>query len=155
MGSWYQARWLKVCSSSCQGLLSDWRHRLWRTIFPSSSVWICENDICSHCPWALAYGSSRCQNSIPLWKAWWRNLHVTARGLHEKGNKTRVYQLNRAIYGLKQAALAWWKELEASMKWLGFTCLHSDAGVFHNKRLNIVVIAYDDDFLLAKINHRS
>jgi hypothetical protein len=29
---------------------------------------------------------------------------------------TKVLRLHRAIYGLKQAALAWWKELECSMK---------------------------------------
>ena len=66
-------------------------------------------------------------------------------GFVEKGNEKRVYRLNCAIYRLKQAALAWWKELEASMKRLGFTRLHSDAGVFHHKRLNIIVIAYVDD----------
>ena len=66
-------------------------------------------------------------------------------GFIEKGNKKRVYRLNHAIYGLKQAALAWWKELEALMQRLGFTCLHSDAEVFHHKRLNIVVVAYVDD----------
>ena len=37
-------------------------------------------------------------------------------GFLEKGKKKIVWQLNHAIYRLKQAALAWWKELEASMK---------------------------------------
>ena len=37
-------------------------------------------------------------------------------GFLEKGKEKLVWRLNRAIYGLKQAALAWWKELEASMK---------------------------------------
>ena len=42
-------------------------------------------------------------------------------GFAQKGHKKLVLQLNRAIYGLKQAALAWWKGLEALMKRLGFT----------------------------------
>ena len=37
-------------------------------------------------------------------------------GFLEKGKEKLVWRLNRAIYELKQAALAWWKELEASMK---------------------------------------
>ena len=37
-------------------------------------------------------------------------------GFVQKGHKKLVLRLNRAIYGLKQAALAWWKELEALMK---------------------------------------
>jgi len=31
-----------------------------------------------------------------------------------------VLRLHRAIYGLKQAGLAWWCQLNASMKELGF-----------------------------------
>ena len=37
-------------------------------------------------------------------------------GFVQKGHKKLVLRLNHAIYRLKQAALAWWKELEASMK---------------------------------------
>jgi Reverse transcriptase (RNA-dependent DNA polymerase) len=37
-------------------------------------------------------------------------------GFFVKGKENLVWRLNRAIYGLKQAALSWWKELEASMK---------------------------------------
>ena len=41
-------------------------------------------------------------------------------GFRLKGQETKVLRLHHAIYGLKQAALAWWKELESSMKQLGF-----------------------------------
>ena len=37
-------------------------------------------------------------------------------GFMQKGHAKLVLRLNCAIYGLKQAALAWWKKLEASMK---------------------------------------
>ena len=73
-------------------------------------------------------------------------------GFVQKGHKKLVLWLNHAIYRLKQAALAWWKELEASMKQLGFTWLHSDARVFHHKRFNIVIITYVDDCVFAGKN---
>jgi len=41
-------------------------------------------------------------------------------GFKVKGKEKMVWRLKHAIYGLKQAALAWWKALEASMKQLGF-----------------------------------
>jgi hypothetical protein len=41
-------------------------------------------------------------------------------GFKAKGQETKVWRLKRALYGLKQSALAWWKELESSMKKLGF-----------------------------------
>ena len=68
-------------------------------------------------------------------------------GFLEKGKEHLVWRLNRAIYGLKQAALSWWKELEASLKRLGFTRLQSDAGIFIHKEYNIIIIAYVDDCL--------
>ena len=39
------------------------------------------------------------------------------------------------------------------MKQLGFTCLHSNARVFCQKRLNIVVIAYVDDCVFTGKDH--
>jgi hypothetical protein len=37
-------------------------------------------------------------------------------------------RLKKAIYGLKQAALAWWKALDGSMAKIGCTRLVSDSG---------------------------
>ena len=45
-----------------------------------------------------------------------------------------VFWLQRAIYGLKQAILAWWYQLNTSMKELGFEHLKSEAGIFHYKK---------------------
>ena len=73
--------------SSSQGLLTDRRHRLRRTIFPGSSLWVCENHICSHCPWTLAVRGCRCQNSFSIRKTGWGDLHATARGLCAKGSQ--------------------------------------------------------------------
>jgi hypothetical protein len=54
---------------------------------------------------------------------------------------------------LKQAALAWWKELESSMKRLGFKRTASDAGVFFkyvNGTLVVVIVYVDDAIFFGK-----
>jgi len=60
----------------------------------------------------------------------------------------KVLRLRQAIYGLKQAALAWWKELLASMHKIGFECSQSDAGTFIHKAKNgdiVIAMIYVDD----------
>jgi hypothetical protein len=57
-------------------------------------------------------------------------------------------RLKRAIYGLKQAALQWWKALDKSMAELGFRRLTSDAGIFvldGQTGPRVIVIVYVDD----------
>ena len=68
-------------------------------------------------------------------------------GFKVKGQDRKVMRLKRAIYGLKQAALAWWKALDKSMAALGLTRLLSDSGLFVNKEKSIVAIVYVDDVL--------
>ena len=51
-------------------------------------------------------------------------------GFIARGQEGKVIHLHRVLYGLKQAGLAWWKELSQSMKALGFKCLNSDARIF-------------------------
>ncbi|RXW12297.1 hypothetical protein EST38_g13555 [Candolleomyces aberdarensis] len=70
-------------------------------------------------------------------------------GFHQKGQEQKVYRLRRAIYGLKQAARAWWLELEQSVKKMGFTWLHSDSGIFifRSKQGMVIMIAYVDDII--------
>ena len=68
-------------------------------------------------------------------------------GFKIKGQEHKVLRLWRAIYGLKQAALAWWKALDKSMADLGFKRLLSDSGIFVNKDKTIFVIVYVDDVL--------
>ena len=41
-------------------------------------------------------------------------------GFIARGQENKVIHLQHALYGLKQAGLAWWKELNSSMKSLGF-----------------------------------
>ena len=67
------------------------------------------------------------------------------KGFFEQGKEQLVWRLKHAIYRLKQAALAWRRELDNSVKRLGFVHLHSDAGIFINKTHNIIIIVYVDD----------
>jgi len=60
----------------------------------------------------------------------------------------KVLHLCQAIYGLKQAALAWWKELLTFMHKIGFECSQSDAGIFIYKAKNrdiVIAMIYIDD----------
>ena len=48
---------------------------------------------------------------------------------------------------MKQAGLAWWRQLNASMRELGFECLKLEAKIFcYNKGTNLIVaVVYVDD----------
>ena len=70
-----------------------------------------------------------------------------------RGQKSEVIWLKRALYSLKQAGLAWWKELSNSMKDLGFTHLNSDAGIFvcrEGTGLIVAVVYVDDAMFFGK-----
>jgi hypothetical protein len=70
-------------------------------------------------------------------------------GFKIPGKEHLVLRLKRAIYGLRQAALQWWKALDKSMAKLGFKRLLSDSGIFVYKDKNgapkVIVIVYVDD----------
>jgi len=68
-------------------------------------------------------------------------------GFKIPGQEHKNVRLKRAIYGLKQAALAWWRALDKSLAALGCTRLLSDSGLFVNKTKTIVIIVYVDDVL--------
>ena len=62
-------------------------------------------------------------------------------GFIARGQEKKVICLQCALYGLKQAGLAWWKELNSSMKSLGFQRLLSDADLFVCKDYKEIIIA--------------
>ena len=68
-------------------------------------------------------------------------------GFKARGQENKVICLQHALYGLKQAGLAWWKELNLSMKSSGFKHLLSDAGLVVCKDYKEIIIAivYVDD----------
>lgn len=72
-------------------------------------------------------------------------------GFKVRGMENKVLRLQRALYSLKQAGLAWWKELDSSMKQLGFKHLISDAELFicRRKRQIIIAVVYVDDAIFT------
>ena len=69
-----------------------------------------------------------------------------------KGQEKKVLRLRKAIYGLKQAARAWWHELDRSLQDLGFKRLYADAGIFvarHSDGTLVIVLAYVDDIIIT------
>jgi Reverse transcriptase (RNA-dependent DNA polymerase) len=76
------------------------------------------------------------------------------KGFKVKGQEGKVMRLKCTIYGLKQAALAWWKALDKCMVQLGFTHLLSDSGIFVSKDKSIVAIVYVDDVLFLGPNKK-
>jgi hypothetical protein len=76
-------------------------------------------------------------------------------GFVPKDKQHKVLRLRRAIYGLKQAARAWWHELDRSLKDLGFTHLYADAGIFvarHSDGTVVIMLAYVDDIIITGPN---
>ena len=74
-------------------------------------------------------------------------------GFKVRGQENKVICLRHVLYGLKQAGLAWWKELDRSMADLGFKCLNSDAGLFccyERGKLIIAVVYVDDAMFFGK-----
>ena len=70
-------------------------------------------------------------------------------GFKVKGQEHKVMHLKCTIYGLKQAALAWWRVLDKPMAVLGLTYLQFDSGIFVNKNKMVFVIVYVDDVLIS------
>jgi len=68
-------------------------------------------------------------------------------GFKIPSQEKKVMCLKCTIYGLKQAALAWWRALAKSLAVLGCTHLLSDSGLFVNESKTIVIIVYVDDVL--------
>ena len=76
-------------------------------------------------------------------------------GFAVPGQECKVLCLWHAIYGLKQAGLAWWHTLDESLKELRFERLKSEAGIFFYKKkgTNIVIgIIYVDNMLFCGPN---
>src|SRR6202161_2424591 len=74
-------------------------------------------------------------------------------GFIARGQESKVIKLQRALYGLKQAGLAWWKELNQSIKTLGFSRFNSDAGIYvcrDGTEIILAVVYVDDAMFLGK-----
>ena len=81
---------------------------------------------------------------------------VQPEGFVQKGQEKKVCRLRKAIYGLKQAALQWNKQLHKSLLELGFKRCYADPGVyvkFIGDKLIILVFYVDDALFMG--NDRS
>ena len=70
-------------------------------------------------------------------------------GFVDANHPKKVLKLQKALYGLEQAGLAWWRAIKQSMEDLGFECLNSDTGVFlYRKKGNscIAVVYVNNSF---------
>jgi hypothetical protein len=76
-------------------------------------------------------------------------------GFELRSKAHKVMLLKCALYSLKQAGLAWWKELEVFMKTQGFYRVHSDVGIFiykDKKGRLVIALVYVDDGLFFRID---
>jgi len=75
-------------------------------------------------------------------------------GFHARGKERHVLRLRRALYGLKQVGLAWWRALKKSMEELGFVNLDSDTGLFkcfdEASQTFIIAVVYVDDAIFLR-----
>ena len=73
-------------------------------------------------------------------------------GYLKKGQEKKVCHLLKSLYGLRQSALQWNKELHKSLLDLGFICTWSDAVVyfkFVGTDITIVIVYVDDVFFMG------
>lgn len=68
-----------------------------------------------------------------------------------------VCRLRKALYGLRQAPLAWYQRLRAFILQLGFLCSHADTSlfVFHRQHVLIYLLVYVDDIIVTSNNPAS
>jgi hypothetical protein len=60
-----------------------------------------------------------------------------------------VCKLKKALYGLRQSPLYWFKTIKPVMEDMGFEPIESDICLFRHKELGILVVLYVDDLLVA------
>ena len=75
-------------------------------------------------------------------------------GFIDPDHPHKVCLLKKAIYGLKQASRAWNLQFHGVLLDLGFTCTHSDAGVYHRQDDGgiLIIIFYVDDITILGDN---
>ncbi|KAG7554412.1 Integrase catalytic core [Arabidopsis suecica] len=76
-------------------------------------------------------------------------------GFEEKGSESKVYKLNKALYGLRQAPRAWNNKLNQILKELRFEKCSKEPSVYR-KRVNeasiLIVAVYVDDLFVTGSN---
>ena len=70
-------------------------------------------------------------------------------GFSVKGKENYVCKLKRSLYGLKQAPRNWYRHIRSSLEKLGFRQSDYDQCLFINYELNVYILMYVDDFIVA------
>ncbi|KAG7538693.1 Zinc finger CCHC-type superfamily [Arabidopsis suecica] len=76
-------------------------------------------------------------------------------GFIEKGSEEKVYKLNKALYGLRQAPRAWNNKLNQILKELQFVKCSKEPSVYRKtigENLNLLVAVYVDDLFVTGTN---
>ena len=79
-------------------------------------------------------------------------------GFVVKGKEFKVCGLQKAIYGLKQVALQWNKQLHKSLLEMDFTCSLSEPGTYFKiigQEIIILLVYVDILFVWAATRHKS
>ncbi len=73
------------------------------------------------------------------------------KGFAIKGQEDKVYKLNKAVYGLKQASRAWYEHLDKTLKAQGLQRSQHDPCLYWRKEGDkvIYVLVYVDDLIIA------
>ena len=72
-----------------------------------------------------------------------------AEGYVDPEHPEQVYKLNKAIYGLKQAGLAWFNKVDQDLRSLGLLPLDHETCIYTNTAKTIFVLVYVDDMLVC------
>ena len=67
----------------------------------------------------------------------------------EEGDTGDVWQLNQALYGLRESAFLWYKTFDEKIQKMGFRPLQEDPCVYQRKSDGCMLIIYVDDALIA------
>jgi hypothetical protein len=73
-------------------------------------------------------------------------------GFVNKGQENKVYRLNKALYGLRQAPRAWNIKLDSTLEKLGFARSPLEHGLYArgNSDTRLLVGAYVDDLIIIR-----
>ena len=63
--------------------------------------------------------------------------------------KSKIVQLQKSLYGLKQASRTWNKRFDDEIKKLGFVALKSDCCVYRSQIKGLILALYVDDILVV------
>ena len=67
------------------------------------------------------------------------------------GRSNQVLQLQKSIYGLKQASWMWYQKLQSVLIEMGFKCVEVDSSiyVYSKDKVQIILLVFVDDITLA------